>query len=59
MGAHAMLEASAQADAPKNNIFPPPQPLDLQAHRLLQRFSRAPEVARTIASLAFAAEARA
>lgn len=40
--------------------FPPqvPAALDLQARKLHQRFALAPEMARTIAGLAFAAEAR-
>ncbi len=40
--------------------FPAQAPaLDLQSRKLRQRFALAPELARTVASLAFAVEARA
>jgi hypothetical protein len=38
--------------------FPPQAAVELQARMLCQRFALAPEVARTVAGLAFAAEGR-
>jgi hypothetical protein len=57
---NATPQASAQADAAKTfATFSPQAAVELQARMLCQRFALAAEVARTVAGLAFAAEARA
>jgi len=48
----------AQAETAKNQTGYPPQPAELQAYKLRQRFGLAPEIARTLASIVFAVEAR-
>ena len=50
---NATTQACAQADAAKIQAISPPQTLDLQARKLLQRFAMAPELARAVAVLAF------
>lgn len=56
---HATTKRCAQADAAEIQANSAPQAIELQARKLRQRFALAPETARTVASLAFAAEARA
>jgi hypothetical protein len=51
--------ACAQPDTPEIRAPIPPQAIELQARMLCQRYALAPEVARTVAGLAFAAAARA
>jgi hypothetical protein len=54
-----MQATTAQADATKNPAtFAPQAAIERQARMLCQRFALAPEVARTVAGLAFAAEPR-
>lgn len=51
--------ACAQVDAEKIQAGFPPQAIELQARKLRQRFALAPATARTLANIAFAAEAQA
>jgi hypothetical protein len=57
---NATTQACAQADAAKIlATFPPQAAVERQARMLCRRYALAPEVARTVAGLAFAAGARA